>query len=142
MKYLYEEVAYLKGLAEGLEISKETKEGKIIHKIVEALETFAEAIVELDEEQADLTEYVESIDEDLSDMEDDIYEDGECDEEDDELSFIEMECPNCADLVEIDEELLYDDEIDVVCPNCQAIILSSEDEDDCMCIDCCEDDEL
>lgn len=28
MKYLYEEVAYLKGLAEGLEISKETKEGK------------------------------------------------------------------------------------------------------------------
>ena len=29
MKYLYEEVAYLKGLAEGLEISKETKEGKI-----------------------------------------------------------------------------------------------------------------
>ncbi|MGL5314227.1 MAG: CD1247 N-terminal domain-containing protein [Peptostreptococcaceae bacterium] len=144
MKYLYEEVAYLKGLAEGLEISTESKEGKIIHKIVEALETFAEAIVELDEEQADLTEYVESIDEDLSDIEDDIYEDGDEEDEEDEegLSFIEMECPNCGDLVEIDEELLYDDEIDVVCPNCQAIILSSEDEDDCLCIDCCEDDEL
>ncbi|MGL5347445.1 MAG: CD1247 N-terminal domain-containing protein [Peptostreptococcaceae bacterium] len=142
MKYLYEEVAYLKGLAEGLEISKETKEGKIIHKIVEALESFADAIVELDEEQAELAEYVESIDEDLSDIEDDIYEDGEDEDEDmDDLSFIEMECPNCGDLVEIDEELLYDDEIDVVCPNCDAIILSAEDEDDCMCIDCCEDEE-
>jgi hypothetical protein len=136
MKYLYEEVAYLKGLAEGLEISTETKEGKIIHKIVDVLESFADAIVELDEEQADLVEYVESIDEDLSDVEDDIYEDGE-EDEDEELTFIEMECPNCADLVEVDEELLYDDEIDVVCPNCQAIILSADD--DSICIDCCDD---
>ena len=142
MKYLYEEVAYLKGLAEGLEISKETKEGKIIHKIVETLESFADAIVELEEEQTDLVEYVESIDEDLADIEDDIYEDG--DEEDEEydeeerLSFIEMECPNCSDLVEIDEDLLYDDEVDIVCPNCQAIILSSEDEDDCSY--CCDNE--
>ena len=145
MKYLYEEVAYLKGLAEGLEISTESKEGKIIHKIVEVLEVFADAIVDLDEDQSQLSEYVESIDEDLADIEDDIYDDGDCDELDeneDDLSFIEMECPNCGDLVEIDEDLLYDDEVDVVCPNCQAIILSSEDEEDCMCIDCCEDDEL
>ena len=134
MKYLYEEVAYLKGLAEGLEISKETKEGKMIHKIVDALESFADAIVELDEEQLDLIEYVESIDEDLSDVEDDIYEDEDEDEEDD-FSYIEMECPHCNDLVEIDEDLLYDEDIDVVCPNCQAIILSSDDEDDCGC-DC------
>ena len=61
------------------------------------------------------------------------------DEEEDELSFIEMECPNCSDLVDVDEELLYDDEVDVVCPNCQAIILSAADDDDCMCIDCCDD---
>lgn len=137
MKYLYEEVAYLKGLAEGLEISKETKEGKIIHKIVETLESFADAIVELDEEQLDLIEYVESIDEDLADVEDDVYEDEDEDEEDDEenFSYIEMECPNCNDLVEIDEDLLYDEDIDVICPNCKAIILSSDDEDDYACHD-------
>lgn len=140
MKYLYEEVAYLKGLAEGLEIATESKEGKIIHKIVEVLESFADAIVELDEEQVDLKEYVESIDEDLSDVEDDLYEDGS-EDDDEDFSFIEMECPNCNDLVEIDEELLYDDEVDVVCPNCKAVILSSEDEDDCMCTDCCDDKE-
>ena len=136
MKYLYEEVAYLRGLAEGLEISKETKEGKIIHKIVETLESFADAIVELEEEQLDLIEYVESIDEDLSDVEDDIYED-EDEEDDTEFNYIEMECPNCNDFVEIDEDLLYDEDVDVVCPNCQAIILSSDDDcdGDCGC-DC------
>ncbi|QJA09149.1 zinc ribbon domain-containing protein [Romboutsia sp. CE17] len=145
MKYLYEEVAYLKGLAEGLEISKETKEGKIIHKIVEVLDSFADAIVDLEEEQADLIEYVESIDEDLADMEDDIYEDEEDDyeESDDSFSYVEMECPNCGDLVDIDEDLLYNDDIDVICPNCQAIILSSDDDDsyiECTEICDCDDD--
>ena len=106
------------------------------HKIIDVLESFAESIVELDEEQCDLAEYVESIDEDLSDIEDDIYDDEELDEDCDDLSFIEMECPNCNDLVEIDEELLYDDEVDVVCPNCKAIILSSDDDDDYNCTDC------
>lgn len=146
MKYLYEEVAYLKGLAEGLEISEETKEGKIINKIVDVLESFADAIVELEEEQIELIDYVESIDEDLSDIEDDIYEDDEDDDEDDdeEYNYIEMECPNCNDFVEIDEDLLYNEDIDIVCPNCQAVILSSEDEcecsDECIC-DCdCHDE--
>lgn len=146
MKYLYEEVAYLKGLAEGLEISKETKEGKIIHKIVEVLESFADAIVDLEEEQADLIEYVESIDEDLADMEEDIYEDEDEDSnEDSDFSYVEMECPNCGDLVDIDEDLLYNDEIDVICPNCQAIILSSDDEDNSYieCTEVCDcDDDL
>ena len=146
MKYLYEEVAYLKGLAEGLEISEETKEGKIINKIVDVLESFADAIVELEEEQIELIDYVESIDEDLSDIEDDIYEEEDEDDEndDEEYNYIEMECPNCNDFVEIDEDLLYNEDIDIVCPNCQAVILSAEDEcecsDECIC-DCdCHDE--
>lgn len=138
MRYLYEEVAYLKGLAEGMDISNESKEGKIINKIIDVLDSFADAIVELDEEQTDLAEYVESIDEDLSDVEDDIYDEDLEEDYDDNLSFIEMECPSCKDLVEVDEELLYDDEVDIVCPNCKGIILSADDEN-CMCMDCCED---
>lgn len=50
MKYLYEEVVYLKGLVEGLEISVESKEGKMIYKIVDVLEVFVDVIVILDEE--------------------------------------------------------------------------------------------
>ena len=33
-----EKVAYLKGLAEGMEIDKETKEGKLLNVIIDILE--------------------------------------------------------------------------------------------------------
>ena len=139
MKYISEEVAYLRGLAEGLEIESETKEGKMICKIIDVLENIADTLDDMQDDYDELAEYVESVDEDLSDIEDIIYE--EDDFEDDELSYIEMECPNCGDLVDIDEELLFDDSVDVICPNCQAIILSSEeDEEGCSGCGCgCED---
>ena len=143
MKYLSEEVAYLRGLAEGLEIESETKEGKMICKIIDVLENLADTLDDMQEDYDELVEYVESVDEDLSDVEeivyeeDDDYEDDYDDEddyeEDDEISYIEMECPNCGDLVDIDEELLFDDSVDVICPNCQAIILSSEEDDENCC---------
>lgn len=150
MKYLGEEVAYLRGLAEGLEIESETKEGKMICKIIDVLENLADTLDDMQEDYDELVEYVESVDEDLSEVEDILYEEDEddfdddyddCDDED-ELSYIEMECPNCGDLVDIDEELLFDDSVDVICPNCQAIILSSEEDEDCCGCGCsCEDHE-
>ena len=79
-------------------------------------------------------------------MEEDIYEDEDEDSDEDfYFSYVEMECPNCGDLVDIDEDLLYNDEIDVICPNCQAIILSSDDEDNSYieCTEVCDcDDDL
>lgn len=153
MKYLSEEVAYLRGLAEGLEIEKETKEGKMICKIIDVLENITDTLDDMQEDYDELVEYVESVDEDLSDVEEILYEDDDDDDYDDdyddddyddedELSYIEMECPNCGDLVDIDEELLFDDSVDVICPNCQAIILSSdEDEDECCGCQCgCDED--
>lgn len=147
MKYLSEEVAYLRGLAEGLEIESETKEGKMICKIIDVLENLADTLDDMQEDYDELVDYVESVDEDLSDLEDVLYEEDDDDfddedyEDEDELSYIEMECPNCGDLVDIDEELLFDDSVDVICPNCQAIILSSEeDEENCCGCGCsCED---
>lgn len=152
MKYLSEEVAYLRGLAEGLEIESETKEGKMICKIIDVLENLTDTLDDMQEDYDELVEYVESVDEDLSDVEDILYEeddddfDDDYDDEDyddeDELSYIEMECPNCGDLVDIDEELLFDDSVDVICPNCQAIILSSEEDEDCCECGCsCENHE-
>ncbi|HSQ33553.1 MAG TPA: zinc ribbon domain-containing protein [Peptostreptococcaceae bacterium] len=130
MQHLYEKVAYLRGLAEGLDISNESKEGKMINRIVDVLDDFADAIVELDEEQAELMEYAESIDEDLADVEDDLYEDEDEDYDDEEFEYLEMECPNCGETVEIDEDLLYDDDVDVVCPSCKGIILTSDEIDE------------
>lgn len=90
MEHLYQKVSYLKGLAEGLEIDKNSKEGKLLLHIVEALEDFAYAINEINENYEDLERYVDYIDEDLTDVEnelydyDDYYEDEDYDDYDDE----------------------------------------------------------
>lgn len=108
MSQLRERVSYLQGLIEGLDISDSTKEGKAIRVISDVLKEMAQAIEELAEAQDDLEDYVESIDEDLSDVEEEVY--GE--------DFVEIECPNCGELLKIETSVLDDPETEIVCPAC------------------------
>lgn len=83
MEYLMQKVSYLKGLADGLDIEDTSKEGKLLLHIVDTLEEFADVLEETIENQIDLEEYVDFIDEDLADVEEDIYGlDEDYDEED------------------------------------------------------------
>ncbi len=87
MDYLYEKVAYLNGLIDGMELDENTKEGKALIVIAEILEDIIEALEEIDEDQADMEEYVELMDEDLSNVEDELFGEFDIDdfeEEDDE----------------------------------------------------------
>ena len=101
MIYLTEKVAYLRGLAEGLGIEDSSKEGKMILHIVDALEEFADVLDETLENQMELEEYVNFMDEDLADLEEDIY--GIDDEYYDEDDF---------DFDDFDFDDFYDDEND------------------------------
>ena len=73
MEYLMQKVSYLKGLADGLGVEDTSKEGKLLLHIVDTLEEFADVLDETIENQMELEEYVDFIDEDLADLEDDIY---------------------------------------------------------------------
>lgn len=73
MEYLFERVAYLKGLAEGVKIDENTNEGKLLVKMIDVLDDMAIAINELAETQDELDEYVDIIDEDLSAVENDTF---------------------------------------------------------------------
>lgn len=122
MDQLKEKVSYLKGLSDGLGISHETKEGKVLLAIIDLLDDMTEEIVTLNEVQEELDEYVEAIDQDLEQLEDEIYED-EDDEEDDcydeeDEGYIEVECPNCHETILLDEDM-FDDEDEILCPNCK-----------------------
>lgn len=129
MEYLYERVAYLRGLAEGLEIEDKSREGKLLLHIIDALEDFADAISDLSEDQEELNEYVDFIDEDLADVEEEVF--GEFDDEfedefddefeDDDIDYVEVECPYCNEVVYLDSEIVSDDG-KVECPNCQRLI--------------------
>ncbi len=73
MDYLFQKVSYLQGLADGLNVDDSTNEGKLLLHIIDVLGEFAEVLDEVIEDQVDLEEYVNFIDEDLSDVEDEIY---------------------------------------------------------------------
>ena len=69
MGNIKERVAYLQGLTQGLNISLHSAEGKLLINIIDVLGNMAEEINNVQMGQADLEAYVESMDEDLTDLE-------------------------------------------------------------------------
>ena len=120
---LNERAAYLKGLMEGLEISEETKEGKVLKAMYELLAELCDTVTDLDDDLDQVYDELETLDQDLDDVVSDIYADeDEEDEEDaeDDSTMYEVTCPNCGQISTLDEETLMDPEGDLVCPHCGA----------------------
>ncbi len=111
-----EKVAYLKGLAEGLNLDVEkSKEGKLISVMIGILEEVAMSIEDLEENALALGEEIDVLSDDLADVEEVVFEDEDDEDEDDD--FFEVECPNCEEPLVIDDEALAAGEIQ--CPNCE-----------------------
>ena len=72
MKKLGEEVAYLRGLAEGLDIDDKSKEGKMIGKIVEILGCFADKVEELEYSVGDLEDQVEELEYEVEELQQEV----------------------------------------------------------------------
>lgn len=124
-------VSYLKGLADGLSLDEESKEGKLLLRIIDLLDDMAGAVVQLQSDYEELVEYSEAIDEDLAELEDDFYEDEDEDEDDDNDDYecFTVECPNCGEMVEINADLLHTGgPVKVTCPLCNEVVLI-DDED-------------
>lgn len=149
-----EKVAYLKGLAEGLDLdTTKSKEGKLISVMIGILEEIGMSIEDLEENTVALGEEIDAISDDLSDVEEVVFDEDDdedddccCDEDDDD--FFEVDCPNCGETLVIDESVLEEGVIQ--CPSCKqkfALDLSDDcccgddDEDDCGCGCGCEDHE-
>ncbi|RKD25568.1 hypothetical protein BEP19_01085 [Ammoniphilus oxalaticus] len=188
MEKLRERMSYLHGMADGLGISNQSKEGRIVIELMHVMEEMVakldtmdnrieeqdEYLEAVDEDLADLEEYVGAIDEDLDDVEDFLFLEDDDDEliieldddddeftaralsrrqrlhgdlavgdniivvdgtydemegyDDDDLGYFEMECPNCQELVSIDQDVFDDDMIaEVLCPDCHEVILVNDD---------------
>ena len=121
-----EKVAYLKGLAEGLNLDTDSKEGKLIAAIIDVLDDMAEKFADIEDELCDVEDGLDAVSDDLSDVEETLYfaledddedEDDE-DEDDEEEECFMTNCPECEEEVYFDETVLEDGE--VVCPNCGA----------------------
>lgn len=109
-----EKVAYLKGLAEGLDIGADPKNGRIINGILGVLEEMAYALRNMPGESEKLKEkpkaaykgYKEYKEKEEADNE---YLDG----------FFEMVCPSCKKQVFIQtDDILESDDMSIECPEC------------------------
>ena len=139
---LGERAAYLKGLAEGLKISSESDEGKLLHEIINMLEDVTDSVTALEDECDRLNDYVEELDEDLGDVEEYLYgdedDDEDYDDEDDDEDFddeddedydddvIEIECPNCGETICVPPTVDY---AHLICPACNEEFSYIEDDE-------------
>ena len=57
-----EKAAYLKGLADGLELDTATKEGKLIAALLDMVDAMAQKIDEMDHDIEELNDYIEKSD--------------------------------------------------------------------------------
>lgn len=119
-----EKVAYLKGLASGLNLDANDNQVKLINAIIDTLDEMAEAMSELELDVTDISDQVDAVDEDLAEVEDYLFEPDE--DEDDDL--YEIKCPECGEAMVVSLDML-DNTIE--CTNCGATLqLSVEDNDD------------
>ena len=126
-----EKVAYLKGLAEGLNLDTEkSKEGKLISVMIGILEELAMPVEDLEENALNLGEEIDVLSDDLADVESIVYDEDEDDEDYDD-DWFEVECPTCGETLVVDDKALADGEVE--CPECgsrYALDLSDDDEED------------
>ena len=120
MGNMKERVAYLQGLTQGLDVSSSSAEGKVLLNIIDVLDDMAEEFNNIQMVQNDLENFVESIDEDLTDLEEEIYEDV------DDENFVEVQCPSCRETVSFASDILEeDDDVEVSCPHCGDTVYDS-----------------
>ena len=128
-----EKVAYLKGLAEGLNLDTEkSKEGKLISVMIGIMEELAMSVEDLEENALNLGEEIDVLSDDLADVEDVVFDDEDDDESEDyDDDWFEVECPTCGETLVIDDEALADGEVE--CPKCgsrYAMDLSEDEEEE------------
>ena len=159
---MMEKAMYLKGLCDGLEPDKTTKEGKLIAALLDMVTEMAAEMDDMQAEICELKDYCEELDEDLGDVEevlldlddedeedfddDDLFDD----DDDNDLGFAgecDGNCAGCDFDCGIDEDDLFDDEdededeyFEVVCPACGDVINfdSSIDPENLLCPNCGE----
>lgn len=125
MTTVKEKIAYLKGLVEGSDGTQDGHTRIIFNRMVGVLEDVAE---ELESVQADLQEsrkYMDALDDDLWDLEEEIH--GDFDDWEDEET-LDVICPHCKEPVTVDLDELRAGE-DARCPDCGEKVFYAESPD-------------
>ncbi len=142
MSKLTDRISYLKGMAAGMKLNMDKDSNKLMLEMLTVMGEMAEEMAAMTEAHNDLNEYVESIDDDLAELEETLFGDGEEDfdgeegedfdeEEDDEDGddLIVYACPHCGHELEFHaSDVDFDEE--TLCPACNKPIFPELEEDE------------
>ena len=137
MSNLSERANYLRGLADGLQISREKSTNRLLLEVIDLLVETAEEIDALRTDHEELSDFVDALDEDLGELEDavppcphhsghgchrfddDFIDDDEddADDADDGEDEVTYNCPHCGEEVVLSVDGFDFDE-DMPCPHC------------------------
>ena len=134
MENISKQIAYLRGLMDGLDYDDSSKEGRIFECILNVLDEIDASIDDLYDYQDEIAEQVDIIDEDLAAIESEFAEECDCDcccdgdYDEDDLEYYELDCPSCGETICIDEDF-FDGDDEIVCPKCgETIEIDLDDE--------------
>ena len=142
-----EKVAYLKGLADGMDFSS-VEHNKLFSAIIDTLGEMAEEIEELNENALDIGEELDALSDDLAEVEEFLLDDDYDIDDDDDFDFdfddadyddddddyedrcdfcgkevdysIDINCPECNVEIELNDEDIANES--VTCPACNKVI--------------------
>ncbi len=118
MRDINEKVSYLQGLCEGLNVSDGNPQGKIITGILGVLDDISGILVDMRSEFSIVKEYIESIDDDLFELEENFKQD---------KNIVELTCDNCGEELCFDADLVEDDDvIEIICPRCNEVVFIND----------------
>lgn len=138
-----EKVAYIRGLAEGLELDEDKKEVKVLNAIIDVLEDISASVADVEDVVSDMEGQLDEVDEDLGTLERAVYgydEDDDADghtcghsctcgcEDDGDEAYYEVTCPNCHETICLSEDIFEDGQME--CPNCGELLEFTLDEDE------------
>ena len=152
---LNEKIAYIRGLAEGLNLDQSKDEVKVLNAIIELLDDMSFTVTQMEDLYDELSEQIDAVDEDLSYLEDDFYEDydeDECDDDcdcgccggddEEEVVYYDVTCPTCGETISVSEDVLLCGEIN--CPKCGETLefdFSELEDEECDCDECAKGEE-
>lgn len=131
-----EKAAYIKGLAEGLELDPKDKLTKVVKALIDLTQEMAETISELEQCYDDVCDQIDSLDEDLAGVEDLLSDEEDDDDEaavcncgcQSEDAAYEVTCPTCETVIGLTEEDISKE--GMICPNCGETLEFDYDEDE------------
>jgi ribosomal protein S27E len=142
------------------DLGSRSREGKVIEEMVDILRDLTLDVEEVSASQGEIEEFLDELDEDLLDVEAELYDDddedivlddddaltGDDDDEglsdegfDSEPAYVALECPVCHQESSYNQELFDRDGIQLSCPHCGNVIYDSEE--DYIILDQQDDDE-